>query len=96
MFTQFYNANRIGSRNSQAHGFADKARNIERVAQYPFDFGLRPSGAYVQSNVKDIQGFAAPKRGTLLGIIKGPVPHSSCRVINIASYSAFSLRLISL
>lgn len=30
-------------------GIADKARNIEVVAQYMFDFGLRPSLAYVQS-----------------------------------------------
>jgi outer membrane pore protein C len=59
MFTQSYNANRIGSRNSQAYGFADKAQNIELVAQYQFDFGLRPSVAYVQSNAKDIQGFGS-------------------------------------
>ncbi|MOA14250.1 Outer membrane protein C precursor [compost metagenome] len=59
MFTQSYNANRFGSRNSQAYGFADKAQNIELVAQYQFDFGLRPSVAYVQSNAKDIQGFGS-------------------------------------
>ena len=37
-------------------GFANKAQNIELVAQYQFDFGLRPSLAYVQSKGKDIEG----------------------------------------
>lgn len=36
--------------------FANKAQNIELVAQYQFDFGLRPSLAYVQSKGKDIDG----------------------------------------
>ena len=35
--------------------FANKAQNIELVAQYQFDFGLRPSLAYVQSKGKDIE-----------------------------------------
>ncbi|WP_034949703.1 porin OmpF [Erwinia oleae] len=34
--------------------FANKAQNIELVAQYQFDFGLRPSLGYVQSKGKDI------------------------------------------
>lgn len=37
-------------------GIADKARNIEVVAQYMFDFGLRPSLAYVQSRGMDVKG----------------------------------------
>lgn len=37
-------------------GFANKAQNFEIVAQYQFDFGLRPSIAYVQSKGKDIEG----------------------------------------
>jgi len=36
--------------------FANKAQIIELVAQYQFDFGLRPSLAYVQSKGKDIEG----------------------------------------
>ena len=31
-------------------------RNFEVVAQYQFDFGLRPSLGYVQSKGKDIEG----------------------------------------
>ncbi len=32
----------------------EKAQNFEVVAQYQFDFGLRPSVAYLQSKGKDI------------------------------------------
>ena len=50
------------SRNSTPIGAGDfiatanKAQNFEVVAQYQFDFGLRPSIAYVQSKGKDIEG----------------------------------------
>ncbi|MDJ0034289.1 porin OmpF [Pantoea allii] len=36
--------------------YANKTQEIELVAQYQFDFGLRPSLAYVQSKGKDIEG----------------------------------------
>ena len=51
-YTQTYNATRAGSL-----GFANKAQNFEVVAQYQFDFGLRPSVAYLQSKGKDIENF---------------------------------------
>ncbi|WP_074013734.1 porin OmpC [Candidatus Sodalis sp. SoCistrobi] len=39
------------------HGFADKAHNLELVAQYALDFGLRPSIGYLQSHIDgDYQG----------------------------------------
>ncbi|MDU2189571.1 MAG: porin [Klebsiella pneumoniae] len=38
-------------------GFANKAQNFEVVAQYQFDFGLRPSVAYLQSKGKDLEGY---------------------------------------
>ncbi|WP_101744035.1 porin OmpC [Citrobacter koseri] len=56
-YSQTYNATRFGSSqngNSDSYGFADKAQNFEVVAQYQFDFGLRPSVAYLQSKGKDI------------------------------------------
>jgi outer membrane pore protein C len=57
-FSQTYNATRFGTSNGSgrtaAWGFADKAQNFEAVAQYQFDFGLRPSIAYLQSRGKDI------------------------------------------
>ncbi|MDX6021899.1 porin OmpC [Scandinavium sp. V105_16] len=49
-YTQTYNATRIGSL-----GWANKAQNFEVVAQYQFDFGLRPSVSYLQSKGKDIE-----------------------------------------
>ncbi|EEZ7156664.1 porin OmpC [Escherichia coli] len=36
---------------------ANKAQNFEAVAQYQFDFGLRPSVAYLQSKGKDLGYF---------------------------------------
>lgn len=36
-------------------GYANKLQNVEVVAQYQFDFGLRPSLAYVQTKAKDIE-----------------------------------------
>ncbi|ELY3836744.1 porin OmpC [Cronobacter turicensis] len=56
-YSQTYNATRFGTSNgdrSNIYGFADKAQNFEVVAQYQFDFGLRPSVAYLQSRGKDI------------------------------------------
>ncbi|KGT90455.1 porin OmpC [Enterobacter cancerogenus] len=40
---------------SIATGAANKAQNIELVAQYQFDFGLRPSIGYVQTKGKDME-----------------------------------------
>ena len=42
---------------SKVNGIADKAQNFEAVAQYQFDFGLRPSIAYLKSKGKDINNY---------------------------------------
>ncbi|WP_333497783.1 porin OmpC [Kluyvera sp. CHPC 1.2972] len=60
-YTQTYNATRFSGSKSDTNpnpisGYADKAQNFEVVAQYQFDFGLRPSIAYLQSKGKDING----------------------------------------
>ncbi|HBI11760.1 MULTISPECIES: porin OmpC [Franconibacter] len=59
-YSQTYNATRFGTSNGSGrttgYGFANKAQNFEVVAQYQFDFGLRPSVAYLQSKGKDIEG----------------------------------------
>jgi outer membrane pore protein E len=47
-------------------GFANKAQNFEAVAQYQFDFGLRPSLGYVLSKGKDIEGVGAKIWSTTL------------------------------
>ncbi|WP_312240852.1 porin [Pantoea sp.] len=46
----------VNGANVAVNGYANKLQNIEVVAQYQFDFGLRPSLAYVQTKVKDIEG----------------------------------------
>ena len=58
-YSQTYNATRFGNSQSSSdiYGFANKAQNFEVVAQYQFDFGLRPSVAYLQSKGKDIEGY---------------------------------------
>ncbi|MEW5561461.1 porin OmpC [Enterobacter asburiae] len=56
-YTQTYNATRFGNSDSAVAGWANKAQNFEVVAQYQFDFGLRPSVAYLQSKGKDIEGY---------------------------------------
>ncbi|WP_114195399.1 porin OmpC [Edaphovirga cremea] len=59
MYTQTYNMTRFGDfgDSSKQAGFANQAQNVELVAQYQFDFGLRPSVAYLQSRGKDIEGY---------------------------------------
>ena len=46
----------INNRSTSVSGFANKAEGTELVAQYQFDFGLRPSLGYVQQKGKDIEG----------------------------------------
>ena len=60
-YTQTYNATRFsGNGNADAiSGFAEKAQNFEVVAQYQFDFGLRPSVSYLQSKGKNIDSGVA-------------------------------------
>jgi outer membrane pore protein E len=46
----------INGVNRSISGFANKNQAFEVIAQYQFDFGLRPSLGYVQSKGKDIEG----------------------------------------
>ena len=46
----------INNNSTSVSGFANKAEGLELVAQYQFDFGLRPSLGYVQQKGKDIEG----------------------------------------
>ncbi|CAM7730172.1 porin [Lelliottia nimipressuralis] len=52
--------NSTGSNTPDADGnvfnVANKTQNFEVIAQYQFDFGLRPSVSYVQSKGKDLNG----------------------------------------
>ncbi|QMD47546.1 porin OmpC [Citrobacter freundii] len=44
-------------------GIANKTQNFEAVAQYQFDFGLRPSIAFLQSKGVDLGGWDHDSRG---------------------------------
>ncbi|TKI07564.1 porin OmpF [Martelella alba] len=50
------NSTWISNNISGKDGFANKTQDILLVAQYQFDFGLRPSIAYGQSKAKDVEG----------------------------------------
>ncbi len=49
-YSETRNATRI------SNGYANKTEDVLLVAQYQFDFGLRPSLAYTKSKGKDIEG----------------------------------------
>ncbi|WON78892.1 porin OmpC [Serratia sp. UGAL515B_01] len=53
MYAETRNMTPYGDKNSPFN-VANKTQNIEVVAQYQFDFGLRPSIAYLQSKGKDL------------------------------------------
>ncbi|MGP4140467.1 porin OmpF [Sodalis praecaptivus] len=44
------------STGATAEGFANKTQDYSLVAQYQFDFGLRPSIGYTKSRAKDVEG----------------------------------------
>lgn len=53
------NATRINRPNADgttSKGFANKTRDFSMVAQYQFDFGLRPSIAYYKSKARNVEG----------------------------------------
>ena len=50
------NATPITNKFTNISGFANKTQDVLLVAQYQFDFGLRPSIAYTKSKAKDVEG----------------------------------------
>ena len=46
----------ITNKFTNTSGFANKTQDVLLVAQYQFDFGLRPSIAYTKSKAKDVEG----------------------------------------
>ncbi|MDU7153103.1 MAG: porin [Enterobacter sp.] len=63
-YAETRNTTRTGSDGDA--GFANKTQNFEVVAQYQFDFGLRPAISYVQTKGKDLAGVTNSK-GTFKG-----------------------------
>ncbi|MDU2941800.1 MAG: porin OmpF [Enterobacteriaceae bacterium] len=57
-YSETRNASRIsGTRNGvDVSGYANKTEDVLLVAQYQFDFGLRPSLGYTKSKAKDVEG----------------------------------------
>lgn len=51
LYSETRNMTPYGNFSGGLHGFAEKAHNLELVAQYQFDFGLRPSLGYLQSRI---------------------------------------------
>ncbi|MDN8599103.1 porin OmpC [Citrobacter sp. S2-9] len=67
MYAETRNMNSYGSGKDDngiaKGGIANKTKNFEAVAQYQFDFGLRPSLAYLQSKGSDLGGWAHDSNG---------------------------------
>jgi len=61
MYSQSYNLLRFGDASDEKtiHGVANKAKNIEVVAQYLFENGLRPSLAYIEARGNDIENYGS-------------------------------------
>ncbi|WP_423060514.1 porin OmpC [Citrobacter portucalensis] len=68
MYAETRNMTAYGSGNnadgSAKGGIANKTQNFEVVAQYQFDFGLRPSVAFLQSKGVDLGGWDHHSNGT--------------------------------
>lgn len=57
MYAETRNMTYYGGGNGESNGgIANKTQNFEVVAQYQFDYGLRPSIAYLQSKGKSLSG----------------------------------------
>ncbi|WP_447877291.1 porin OmpC [Serratia fonticola] len=59
MYAETRNMTPVGDSDLIGYQTANKTQNFEVVAQYQFDFGLRPSIAYLQSKGKDLNAFGA-------------------------------------
>ncbi|MBU4684153.1 porin OmpF [Cedecea davisae] len=57
LYGESHNATRI--KNPTVTGFLNKTQDFSVVAQYQFDFGLRPSIAYYKSKAKNVEGIGS-------------------------------------
>ncbi|MTB67720.1 porin [Providencia sp. wls1943] len=73
MYGQTLNTTHYGS----AHDIANKTENVELVAQYLFDFGLKPSLGYNQSKGKNLNMYGADN-------------HDLVKYISVGSYYYFN------
>ncbi|MEG1124131.1 MAG: porin OmpC [Citrobacter sp.] len=63
MYAETRNMTYYGSGDGLAGGIANKTQNFEVTAQYQFDFGLRPSVAFLQSKGIDLGGWDRDTNG---------------------------------
>ncbi len=56
VYAETRNMSILGDSTATVYDVANKTQNFEVIAQYQFDFGLRPSVSYVQSKGKDLNG----------------------------------------
>ncbi|HFS5793544.1 TPA: porin [Citrobacter werkmanii] len=64
MYAETRNMTAYGKGDGVEGGIANKTQNFEVVAQYQFDFGLRPSVAFLQSKGVDLGGWDHHSNGT--------------------------------
>ncbi|MDC9592852.1 porin [Xenorhabdus sp. IM139775] len=85
MYGETRNLTRFGSSVDNYTMFANKTQNIELTAQYQFDFGLRPSLAFVYSKGKDLGNDLADK-----GILAGKGSEDLVKYVSVGAYYDFN------
>ena len=90
MYTRSYNATRFGAVDSAAYGYANKADNWELVAQYQFDFGLRPSLAFVSSRGSDIEGYGSQNLKNMSTWVRPITSTKTCRPMLITRLTCWT------
>lgn len=89
MYAETTNMTYVGG----GEGFANKTRNYEIVAQYQFDFGLRPSIAYLQSQGRDLSsGAASNHREDLVKYVDIGATYSFNK--NMSTYVDYKINLL--
>ena len=106
MYAETRNMTSYGSSDSQSAdgrlgggGIANKTQNFEVVAQYQFDFGLRPSIAYLVSKGKDLGGQSLNDQGQYHYIDKDLVEYVEVGMTyyfnkNMSTYVDYKINLL--
>ena len=106
MYAETRNMTSYGSSDSQSAdgrlgggGIANKTQNFEVVAQYQFDFGLRPSIAYLVSKGKDLGGQSLNDQGQYHYINKNLVEYVEVGMTyyfnkNMSTYVDYKINLL--
>lgn len=91
VYSETKNMTPYGSGTDATLNIAEKAQNVELVAQYQFDFGLRPSLAYVQSKGKGLSNYYSEGSVDDKHTVKKDVGNKDLlKYISVASYYYFN------